>query len=208
MSILDITSIIGTISCAMSGTLVAIQKHMDLFGVNMLAITTAVGGGIMRDLMIGDTPPVMFRDPLYVAIAFIVANLLFIFHYFKKKKPSDSTVRKYDRLLFIPDAIGLAAFTVNGVIIGMNYDSANFFLSVFLGVITGVGGGILRDIMAQELPSIFVKRIYAVASIIGAIGVSVLWQYNETVAIATGFVLIILVRVLAGIFKWNLPVIK
>lgn len=199
--------ILGTIAFAISGAMVALKKEMDIFGVNILAIVTAVGGGMTRDLLIGNVPPEMFRNPIYTVIAVIVANIVFAYAYWHKKKVKSSFVNVYEKLLFLFDTLGLAAFTVDGVNAGMNSEHGeNLFLVVFLGVITGVGGGVLRDTMANELPYIFVKHIYACASILGAIATAYCWKYvGQNAAVFVGFFVVVLIRVLAAHYQWNLP---
>lgn len=202
--------IIGTIAFAISGAMVAVKKGMDIFGVNILAITTAVGGGMLRDILIGDVPPEMFQNPIYTLMAVIVANIVFFCTYWNKKNIKSSYVSIYEKLLFLFDALGLGAFTVDGVNAGMQSEfSENVFLVVFLGVITGVGGGVLRDMMANELPYIFVKHIYACASIVGAIVTAYAWDaLGQNGAMLTGFMITITIRFLAAHYKWDLPRIK
>lgn len=199
--------ILGTIAFAISGAMVAIKKEMDIFGVNILAIVTSVGGGMTRDLLIGDVPPEMFQNPIYTIIAVVVANIVFAFAYWNKKNVKKTFVNVYEKMLFLFDTLGLAAFTVDGVNAGMHSDySSNVFLVVFLGVITGVGGGVLRDTMANELPYIFVKHIYACASILGAIATVYCWKYvGEVAAIFAGFIVVLIIRLLAAHFQWDLP---
>lgn len=207
LSFIFIMDIIGTIAFAASGALVAIHKEMDIFGVNILAITTAVGGGVLRDILMGHIPPEMFRNPFYTLIAVFTANLIFAVLYFNKKKVGKSYINVYERVMFWFDALGLAAFTVDGVSAGINSGiDHNLFLVVFLGVITGVGGGVLRDVMANEMPYIFVKHIYACASILGAVTCGCLWsKFGENCSIVIGFIITILIRMLAAYFKWDLP---
>ncbi len=204
--ILVVLDFIGVISFTISGALVAVRKHMDYLGVCILGIITAVGGGAMRDVIIGNTPPVMFQNPIYVTVAFIVANLVFFFLYFHingKSKPLVNHI--FEKALFWFDTIGLASFTVNGVIMGQTMTQGGLFLCSFLGVMTGVGGGVLRDLLANEVPAIFVKHVYAVASIAGAIATSLLWKVSSIAAVIVGLSLVVLIRFLAMHFKWNLP---
>ncbi len=158
-------------------------------------------------MTIGSVPPVMFRSPIYVAISFAVANIVFIFLYFHgKSKPLVNFI--FEKALFWFDTIGLASFTVNGVIIGQTMTDGGLFLCAFLGVITGVGGGVLRVLLANEGPAIFVKHVYAVASIAGAVGTCLLWNVSIMAAVAAGIALVILIRFLAMNYKWNLPRIQ
>lgn len=205
-SFIFIMDIIGTIAFAVSGALIAISKEMDIFGVNILALTTATGGGIIRDLLIGEIPPIMFQNPIYVLIAVITANIVFLILYFNKRKVSSTFIRFYETILFWFDTLGLAAFTVDGVSAGFNSGvKTSLFLVSFLGVLTGIGGGIMRDVMAREMPSVFVKKVYACASIAGAVAVGILWKKaGPDQAMLIGFVLIIVIRCLAAHFRWDL----
>ena len=207
LSFIFLMDIIGTIAFAVSGALIAINKEMDIFGVNILALTTATGGGIIRDLLIGEIPPIMFQNPIYVLIAVITANIVFLIIYFNKRKVSSTFIRFYETILFWFDTLGLAAFTVDGVSAGINSDvKTSLFLISFLGVLTGIGGGIMRDVMAREMPSVFVKKVYACASIAGAVTVGFLWnKTGSDQAMVIGFILIIVIRCLAAHFRWDLP---
>lgn len=204
-----VLDIIGLISFSTSGALLAVRKKMDYLGICILGVVTSVGGGATRDIIIGRTPPVMFQDPLYVLVAFVVANAVFFFLYFHvngKSKPLVNHI--FEKYLFWFDTAGLASFTVNGVIVGETMTDGGVFLCSFLGVMTGVGGGILRDLLANEVPAIFKKHVYAVASIAGAISTALLWKVSEIAAVSTGLVLVVLIRALAMHYKWNLPHIK
>ena len=213
VSFITIMDIIGTIAFAISGAMVAIDQEMDIFGVNILAVTTAVGGGMIRDLLIGQVPPMMFRNPIYVMIAVIVANIVFCAVYVlhkQKTKVNENYTHFYERILFWFDTLGLAAFTVDGVSAGVHTENqTSLFLIVFVGVLTGVGGGVLRDVMANRLPAIFVRHIYAIASLVGAVLTGLLWKMmGEDSAMAVGFLFIIVIRYLAAKYNWNLPKIK
>lgn len=199
--------ILGTIAFAISGAVVAIKKEMDIFGVNILAIVTAVGGGVTRDILMGNVPPEMFKNPIYTLVAVIVANIIFAYAYWHKKKLKISFLNLYEKMLFLFDTLGLAVFTVDGVNAGIHSEHGdNVFLVVFLGVITGVGGGVLRDTMANELPYIFIKHIYACASIVGAVVTVYSFRYlGENVSIFAGFFVILIIRLLAAHFQWDLP---
>ena len=127
-----ITDIIGTIAFAVSGALAGVRKKMDIFGVNILAIMTATGGGIIRDLIIGSTPPTAFKNPFFVILAAIAANLTFIFLYWQRrsgKKLPENAKKIYDRVFFWCDTIGLAAFTVDGVHTGFFTSFSNNWFS-------------------------------------------------------------------------------
>ena len=188
--------LIGTIAFAISGALVAIDKKMDILGVAILGMTTAVGGGIVRDIILGNFPPAAFQNPVHVLVAIAVA--LIIFFPFMR-----SNLKKTGRAVQVMDSVGLAVFTMIGLRAGFRYD--NFFLAVFVGVLTGVGGGVLRDIFAGDKPQIFTKYFYACAAIIGAIIAGLLWPVSHIAAMSTGAIIIFALRILAIKFHWNLP---
>lgn len=206
MMVLDI---IGVVSFTVSGALVAANKKMDYFGVCTLGVITSVGGGATRDLIIGRNPPVMFTNPIFVTIAFVISTVVFCLLYFKVKT-KDKINHIIEEILFWFDTIGLAAFTADGAIVGLTMqESQTLFLCAFLGVITGVGGGVLRDLLAGEVPAIFVRHIYAIASIIGAIVLCLLWPVvSNLMAVSIGMALVIVIRFLARKYRWNLPRIR
>lgn len=204
----SILEIIGTISFAVSGAMAAIEKRVDLFGVILLGIITSLAGGIIRDVVVGRVPPAAFSDYKYMVIAAVTAGLVFLI----ARIFQEHYKHKFERINAINnifDAAGLGAFTITGanVAIQMGYSENPFFV-VFLATLTGVGGGILRDLMIGEIPFILRKRIYAVASMVGGIVYYVLWVELKMQAMVAAFIAIALIfglRVLATIFKWNLP---
>ena len=206
-----IIEIIGTIAFASSGAMVGIKKQMDLLGVCVLGMTTAVGGGMIRDLILGVNPPIMFQNPTYALIAIAFSVLVFCGLYFFQNKLTRSRVQGvYDKLMMIFDSLGLGLFTVVGVTTAINigYETTGF-LQIFVGVLTGVGGGVLRDIMAGNTPYIFVKHVYASASIIGAIVCLLVERwFGDLPAMLIGAAAVFVIRLLAAHFKWNLPSIK
>lgn len=197
MNFLFIIELIGTAAFAVSGAGLGVRKKMDVFGIIILGMSTAVGGGIIRDLILGINPPAAFQKPVYALLAIAVSLLIFVFR-------SEINVLGDDNVpLLIMDSMGLAVFTVVGVRAGI--ESGNVFLEVFLGVITGVGGGVLRDIFAGETPSIFVKHFYACASLIGAAASVFLWPLNEDLAMLSGSAAVLILRLAAARFRWDLP---
>ena len=206
-TLLDLVDLIGTIAFAVSGASVGIDHGMDLLGVNVLAVTTACGGGLLRDIIIGNIPPRMFQNPFYVGVAVLVANAVFIPMYLHQKMPK-KLAPVWVAGLFLFDTVGLAAFTVDGVLMGISTGySDNLFLLVILGFMTGVGGGVLRDVMARRIPDIFRKHVYALASICGGICMVVMLHLScpQTLSMAVSFAMVILLRFLAAYFRWNLP---
>lgn len=199
--------IIGTIAFASSGAMVAIRKKLDLFGIIVLGVVTASGGGMIRDLMIGVIPPNMFRNPVYVFTAFLTVLILFFLFRFRPFLLERRYMETYEKVMNVLDAIGLGAFTVIGVDTGVNMGYGEYhFLIIFLGVITGIGGGILRDIMAIETPFVLKKHIYACASISGACLYVLLLQFTQSdYAMLFSALLVVAIRILASHYRWNLP---
>ena len=145
-SFIFVLEIIGTIAFASSGAMVAIEKKMDIFGVNILGATTAVGGGIMRDVILGLTPPTAFAKPVYILFAVATSTLLFFIVYINPDIiHSKIKCKYYDRIMLWCDTVGLGIFTVLGVQTASKFVRENMFFFVFIGVLTGVGGGVLRD---------------------------------------------------------------
>lgn len=202
-----ILELIGTVAFVSSGAMIAIEKKMDIFGVNVLGATTAVGGGIMRDIILGLTPPGAFSHPVYVLVAALTSTILFVIAY-AKPTAFESRVKTdyYDKLMFWCDTAGLGIFTVVGIQAAVRaVGGENVFFFVFIGTLTGVGGGVLRDIMAGETPYILVKHIYACAAIAGGI-VCVVGRtaFGEAYGTILGLAATVLLRFLAAHFRWNL----
>ena len=195
---------IGTVAFAVSGSMTAVRKNMDLFGVMILGVITACGGGLTRDIILGITPPALFGTPKYVTVAAATAILVFIPGIRRWLMKSH---RGFERILLLMDSIGFGVFTMVGMqaAYGCGVECSTF-LAVSVGVITGVGGGVMRDVMAGDRPYIFVKHIYACAAILGAMLFAVLrGRCGDTVAILTGAALVILIRLLSAHFRWSLP---
>lgn len=202
-----VLEMIGTVAFALSGAMVAIQKRLDLLGILVLGITTAVGGGMIRDLIIGIHPPMMFVKPVYVVVSAIFILILFLIIKVNHSSPKFLESALYETLFNLMDAIGLGVFTVVGVNSVMNNDMNHMlFLKIFLGVITGVGGGLIRDMMANETPGILRKHVYACASIVGAVCYIILYDWLRSgTAMVLSVILVVVIRVLAKHYEWNLP---
>ncbi|HEY4616721.1 MAG TPA: trimeric intracellular cation channel family protein [Flavobacterium sp.] len=189
--------IIGTIAFAMSGALTAMSKKMDGFGVFIIAFVTAVGGGTLRDVMIGRTPVGWMLDLEYVYVICIGFILALLFR------------KKFDRLrtsLFLFDTIGLGVFTLIGLEKGINI-GLHPVICIALGTMTACFGGVIRDILCTEIPVIFRKEIYATICILGGVVFFALKRFNlddNLLYILTSLV-IISVRLMAVRFKWYLP---
>ena len=201
-----IIEMIGTVAFASSGAMIAIRKNMDIFGINVLAVTTALGGGLIRDLVLGINPPNMFRNSSYALAAIVTACLLFGLFRLRQELLESRFVEMYEKWMNVMDAIGLGAFTVIGIntALGVGYDS--IFLLIFVGVITGIGGGMIRDVMAGNMPFVFVKHVYACASIAGAILCLILRSFiGNSASMIIAAVLVVVIRLLAAHYRWNLP---
>mgnify|MGYP004687431283 FL=1 len=198
---------LGTAAFAVSGAMVAIDKGTDIFGVLLMAVFTALGGGTLRDVLIGHFPPRMFTNFHYVLLSCICAVTVFIIARIFKERYIERE-RLIEQVNNVFDAIGLGIFAVSGARIGMEAGFAdNIFLTTFLGTTTAIGGGMLRDVLLQEMPFVLKKRVYAVAAIVGALGYALLMRMgmNSVMAYALGMMATIAVRILATVFKWNLP---
>ena len=199
--------LIGTVAFAISGAVVGIQKKMDIFGVAILAMTTAVGGGIIRDVILNITPPAAFRNPVFTLSSIGIGIIVFVIyrHHFEMQKHA-----VYDVLLRIMDAIGLSLFTVIGVETAyIHVADANAYLAIFVGVLTGVGDGILRDVLAGNTPYVFVKHFYACASLIGAVVCAVCWSWLGSLpSMLFGAGMIMVLRNMAVHYRWSLPKIE
>ncbi len=199
-----VLELIGTVAFAASGAMIAMKKRMDLFGVIVLGVVTAIGGGILRDLILGITPPLAFRDPLCAIVATATSILLFI-PWLRHRLTHNQ--RLFEMALHVMDSVGLGVFTVMGIWNALAFAPArSTFLLVFVGVLTGVGGGMIRDVLAGNMPFILVKYVYACASLLGALACALLWKVLPSyAAMLIGSVLVLVIRLLAGHYHWNLP---
>lgn len=209
-----IVEILGTIAFAISGAMIGIDRELDLFGVIFMGCITACGGGMLRDVILGQTPPQSFINAVYLSSSAVTGLLVFLYSWRRHKRLTDlhaigSITLDIDMPLNVIDAAGLGIFSVIGVqnTINAGYGE-NVFFCVFLGACTGVGGGMLRDMMSNATPAIFRKHIYAIASIIGAICYYYLMPYGRGMAIVVTTVLVIVLRVLASKYRWSLPKIE
>lgn len=208
--VLTVLEILGTIAFAVSGTFVAIRAKFDAFGVLVIGCITAVGGGILRDILIGATPPAIFSRLYVLGIAAATSLIVFVLAYLYRRT-FDRLRERIESVNTVFDAVGLAAFTAMGTEIAFTAGVwSNPFLSVTLGVLSGVGGGILRDVLTETPPYIFKKHIYAVASIGGALLYYVVRYYCDYTVVATSLTLVsvVAVRLLAAKYRWSLPKIK
>ncbi|RXG16339.1 putative membrane protein YeiH [Leeuwenhoekiella aestuarii] len=196
-SIADIIDILGTIAFAISGVITATKKRMDLFGILIIATVTSVGGGTLRDLLIGKSPVTWLLNSTFVYIIVITTVVGIIFR---------KQLRYVRRSLFLFDTIGIALYTITGVEIALlvNLDPV---ICVALGTITACFGGVIRDILCNEIPVIFRKEIYASACIAGGSLYVILYSSGISSginAVVSGFV-VVLIRTLAVIYELQLP---
>ena len=197
MDYITILEYICVFAFAESGAIVAIEEELDVFGVYIIAIITAMGGGVLRDIVSDVGIPVFFTS--YMTIPFIIAGTLLAI--FLKGN------LKYKNLFVFIDAIGLAAFFVSAAVKAIN-SNYNFMLFIFAASITGVGGGVLRDIITNRKPQIFKNDIYCIA---GVIGVTILWFIYPIIGMESAqfitLIIIVLIRMISYYKTINLPVI-
>lgn len=202
---------VGIASFSASGTILAIKKRMDVFGALILAMITAFGGGLMRDLVIGVHPPKLFATQEYAVLAAIgagVSLLLFLLSFFGNVAVL-LTEHAHNVFLEATDTVGLALFCVLGVdsaLASAPQCAENTMLLIFCGCITGVGGGVLRDVLSAQIPTVFRKHIYLIPALLGSTLYVLMSPYAArlpSILFSAGSIL--LIRVLAIRFRWNLP---
>ena len=199
--------VIGTIAFAFAGALVAIDNDLDLFGIECMAVMTACGGGMTRDIILGNTPPMMFRNPVYVTMAVATGFLtVIIYNKFIQSKYKERILD----IISILDAAGLAIFTIVGMDLAIQLGYSGAFLICSMGVLTAVGGGLLRDTMVNVKPVILTKEVYATASMIG----SVFYYFVLKTSLPHLATTIIALVIIFGLRMWtiikniNLPVVE
>lgn len=192
-----VIDVLGTIAFAISGVLVAMDKKLDLFGVLIIAFVTAVGGGTLRDFLIGNTPVGWMTTPVYLITitATVAGAILFV-----------NQLRYFRKSLFLFDTIGIGLYTMVGVEKGLNAGLSPV-MCIILGTITASFGGVIRDILCNEIPVIFRKEVYATICILGGVIYFILIQFPMDTAYAyvAAILSIILMRLLAVRFKISLP---
>jgi uncharacterized membrane protein YeiH len=192
---------IGIMAFAATGALVAGQRKMDIFGGLVLAIVTGIGGGTVRDLIL-DLPVfwITDNDPLWACLVGFGVALLLLYRG-HSVLPSQT-----NRVMQGLDALGLALFTVIGAHKAITVAETNSIVAVIMGVLTGIGGGLLRDVLANKIPLVLSRiRFYATASVLGAVVFAVLWHYQPVVALVAGFAVTLFCRIGALIYDWRLP---
>lgn len=197
MNLLFLLDLIGTAAFAASGALAGIRRGMDLFGVLMLGMVTAIGGGTLRDLLLGDLPPFCLQNETYLWLPIAVSMLVFFTH---------RLLPKLDSPLLYFDAIGLGTFVVIGTGKALLFDTGPLG-AVLMGVMTGTAGGVIRDILSNEIPLIMRREIYASACLLGGSLLVVLHHFNAAheLALLLAASSVILLRLLAIRYNWSLP---
>ena len=208
--LIHITELIGTVAFSVSGAIHAIGKKLDLLGVVVLGCLTALGGVAIRDLLMGQIPPRAFSNFEYLIVAAVSALAVFVVaSFFKNGYRAHLALLEQVNNVF--EAVGLGAFSVVGVQLALDGGYGdNLFFCVFLGVLTGCGGGILRDLMCAKVPGVLTNHIYALASAAGALLYALLCRFgvSELYGVLGGLALVILIRMLATVFRWSLPKLK
>jgi uncharacterized membrane protein YeiH len=195
-----VLNLMGTFAFGLSGGILAVKKRMDLFGVLVLSVSTGLGGGISRDLILGHTPPATLTDWRYLGAAGLAGVLVFVWY---------NRIANHGTFVTTFDAVGLSVFTVTGTVIALNAGMGPA-PAALLGMLTGVGGGVVRDVLAAEIPLIFRSEVYAVASMLGAVIILVASQAgfsgipSEILAALATFIL----RMVSVQRGWRIPVAR
>lgn len=211
--VLDIINIVGIISFAAAGAMIAIDKETDLFGVIFLSLITCFGGGMLRDMLagqaIGRVMPIFFTDlKMEIIVCVLTAFAVFLIAFVLKDKyvKEEATVEKINNVL---DALGLGVFASVGT---GAYIALGPFVAIVMGLISSVGGSIIRDVILRDIPFVLRKRVYAVACIVGSgvyyIIVAVFMKgmaSADIVGTISCMVVIFAIRMCATVFRWNMP---
>ena len=192
-----ILDLFGTIAFAITGAFKAIEKKFDFVGILLLATITGVAGGTIRDVVLGRVPN-SIADPTYVIVT-IASGIVIFFLY--------SKLKKHWNLFLKFDAIGLGVFTIIGATFAYNVFGLNFLAILLAGILTAVGGGILRDVFVNQSPIVFVKEFYLSASFIGIVIFSIILYFTDEIYYATiiGIILTTSLRLMGIKYNWNLP---
>jgi len=195
MKLIYFLDLMAVAVCAITATLEARRRELDLFGVIVIAIISGIGGGTVRDILLGRLPVYWIHDPIYVVTGIVASTFTFFLGRHLKRLPKN--------FFLIPDAFGLALFTVIGTSVALKLD-APWLIAALMGVITGVFGGVIRDILCNEVPLIFRTDIYATASLSGSIFMIILDNIttNHNLAIVLAMLLIITIRLAA--IRWHI----
>ncbi len=200
MNIIYILDILGTFAFAISGALMASKKSFDLFGVVIIAFVTAVGGGMLRDIMINAHPINWIGDLNYIWTILLAVVFTMLFK---------SKIEPLRKTFFLFDTIGISVFTLLGLQKGLSYELPSI-VALIMGMVSAVFGGVIRDVLTRKVPLIFKKEIYASACLLGGLTYLVLgfFHMNESVNFIISAVVIIAIRTVSVIYKFELPKIK
>jgi uncharacterized membrane protein YeiH len=193
-----LVELIGLVAFAASGALAAVQARLDVFGVVVLAMTTALGGGIMRDLLLGVHPPTTLRSWPFLLVPAVTGLLVFWFH---------PQVAKLRRAVLLADAVGLGVFVTAGTTTALQL-GVPAYTACLIGMTTGIGGGALRDVLLREIPMVLRREIYAVATLAGTAVVAVgAWlRLDSSWVTVIGSAIVVAIRLVALWRKWDAPV--
>ena len=190
----------GTVAFAITGAFKAIEQKADIVGVVILSSVTGLAGGLIRDVIFGEYPPAALSDPIYLVLTTITGFTIFFLY---------PRLKKHWNIFLKCDAIGLGVFTVIGASIAYSIFGPNLLLISIGGLITATGGGILRDVLVNEIPLVLVRELYASASFIGVVVFFVLILVSDPVLAAiSGIITATGLRLLAIKYEWNLPKVK
>ncbi len=186
----------GSFAFCISGASIAAARKMDLFGIFVMTVIAGFGGGFLRDLILGKTPPTVFNTPAYWVIALLATFLVFAV---KKQN------RYFDKIVIVFDALGLAFFTVAGIKVALESGLLNY-QCILMGVITACFGGVIRDVIVNRVPYLFQKEIYGAFAVIGGILYFLLKDYLPTLALDLIVILFIFISRMISVWKnWHLP---
>jgi len=195
--VIHLLDLFGTMAFAVTGSFKAIEQKADIVGVIILSIITGLAGGIIRDIMFGKFPPTALVDPIYLFIT--ISTGITIFFLYPKLKRHWNLFIKFD-------AIGLGVFTIIGANMAYSSFGHNFLIMTFAGILTAIGGGIIRDTLVNEIPIVFVKELYVTASFVGVgIFYLLLIVLNSSLSAIISVICITTIRLLAIKYRWNLP---
>ncbi|HEY5994362.1 MAG TPA: trimeric intracellular cation channel family protein [Gallionellaceae bacterium] len=194
MNLIYVLDLCAVAVCAITATIEARRRELDLFGVVVVAIISGIGGGTLRDLLLGRLPVYWIHDPIYVVVGMLSGTLTFFL---------GRGLKLPKNFFLIPDAVGMALFTVIGTSIALKLE-APWLIAALMGVITGVFGGVIRDILCNEIPLIFRTDIYATASLAGALLLIVLERIGleHNIAILSAMVSTVAIRLAA--IRWHI----
>jgi uncharacterized membrane protein YeiH len=189
--------LLGTVAFAASGALAGVRRRMDLLGVIVLGIVTATGGGVVRDLLLNDTPPFCFKNELYLYLALAASIVVFL---------TPRSFERMNRAMLLLDALGLGTFLVIGTSKALDYH-LGFMGAVIMGVMTATFGGLIRDILSNEIPLILQREIYASACAAGGALFYLLHQagVSSAVNLSVSAIVVITIRCTAILKGWQLP---